>query len=210
MSTEVAKDSISVVGISRPPLGDFLLFDHRKVAPSLPMASRTVFKRLITTLWVLVFLEFVLTIATLGVTASAAQGFRQNLNYPRIPGKLAYNIAAAVITLLVLLIVIPLELLEYPSWIDLNTRWHSWPRISILGMLSGFWIGGVASSVYNCGDICSPRRSAGGFVAYAGICCSCDEYKRFGCSRASTGHPSYSEPIEHRYQATKALDAILM
>ncbi|KAL8823584.1 MAG: hypothetical protein Q9191_005723 [Dirinaria sp. TL-2023a] len=58
------------------------------------MASRTAFKRLMTTLWVLVFLEFVLTIATLGVTASAAQGFRQNLNYPRIPGKLAYNIAA--------------------------------------------------------------------------------------------------------------------
>ena len=58
------------------------------------MASRTAFKRLITILWVSVFFEFVLTIATLGVTASAAQGFRQNLDYPDIPGKLAYNIAA--------------------------------------------------------------------------------------------------------------------
>ena len=44
--------------------------------------------------WVLVVLEFVATVAVLGITGTEAHVFSSNLKYPRPPSKLVWNVTA--------------------------------------------------------------------------------------------------------------------
>lgn len=52
-----------------------------------------VWERLKIAFWILEFLELLLCIIILGITGSAAEGMKNDLRLPNIPGKLGYNIA---------------------------------------------------------------------------------------------------------------------
>ena len=56
-------------------------------------SNRKAFKRVRTWFWIFEILELLLSIAILGVTGSAAQGLKDDLNFPSPPSKLSYNIA---------------------------------------------------------------------------------------------------------------------
>jgi hypothetical protein len=52
-----------------------------------------VFWRLRVAFWVLEIIEVIFAIVILGVTGSASAGFLNDLNFPRVPAVLNYNIA---------------------------------------------------------------------------------------------------------------------
>jgi len=158
--------------------------------------------------WILEFIELLISILILGITISAAQGMKTDLGFPNIPGKLAYNIAIAALTIFVLLPVFILDVFVRNSssfWYRLNHIQRPWPRVSIIVLFIGLWIGCIASSFYNCSDLCSASGNCFESIRYATFFCDCSGPISSNCPFEST-----AEPRTGRYEATEALDVLLV
>jgi len=158
--------------------------------------------------WILEFLELLLCVIILGITQSASEGMKNDLKFPNIPKKLAYNISIAALTILILLPLFILDVFVYRRtsfWYRWNHIHRPWPRVSLNVAFIGLWIGCIISSFYNCSDLCTASGNCFDSIKYATLSCDC-----FGPSSSNCPLEGTSEPRTGRYQATEAFDVLLV
>jgi len=177
------------------------------------MASQSnwkVFKQLRLAFWILEILECLFSIAILGVSGSSASGILNDLKFPTIPTKLSYTIAIAAITMLVLLVVVPLDLFRPAFWGSLNMLWAPWPRVIMSFLWVVLWAAALGSSVFSCSDLCSAASFSTTYLQYASLCCNCEDRSYTLCHEPSGLVDVHVEPREYRYEVTQALDTIML
>lgn len=157
--------------------------------------------------WILEALQSVFALVILGITVSAANGFKHDLQTSDYPAKLKYNIAIAAFTFGLFAIILTLDIVQRPfsAGNAIDPRWY---HITLNILFFGLWIGAVASSVYYCSDLCpvAPLDN----IRYAGICCDCTETRLVPCNLLALGYGANYEQRTHRYEATIGLDVVVM
>lgn len=156
-----------------------------------------------------------MTIAVLAVMAKAVNDFITNLHYPRAPDKLAWNVAAAVLTILALATELVVQHLQPVWWTSLSNRSTLLTHLGAAVLLVIIWVVATATAWWNCADLCQPRRASDGFVQYAGMCCDCGSQQYIDCGQLDEelddGFLSaYISPQTATYKAAQALDILLM
>ncbi|KAL8946709.1 MAG: hypothetical protein Q9222_006933 [Ikaeria aurantiellina] len=126
-------------------------------------------------LWNVRLLQLFITIIVLGITASNAGDF-SSIGCS-VPSKLGYNIAAAILSILVLLILI-FSTGHKPLFRSIP--WFVWGQLGLDAFMFIIWIAAAGVSKYNCNDLCS---ACSGYdeVWSGGLDCLCDGwlyYKR--------------------------------
>ncbi|KAI4199079.1 MAG: hypothetical protein LQ350_004834 [Teloschistes chrysophthalmus] len=101
-------------------------------------------------LWFVRLLQIVITIIILAITASNASEFSSITC--DVPSKLGYNIAAAVLSLIVLIILL-LSTGPKPSLRVLP--WFIWGQLALDTFMFIIWIAAAGVSQYDCNDLCN-------------------------------------------------------
>ncbi|MCJ1228880.1 hypothetical protein MMC12_005544 [Toensbergia leucococca] len=168
---------------------------------------RRIFNRLSKAFWILEILELILAILILAFTGSASQGFTRDLRYPTVPGKLVYNVFIAAFTMVSLAIMIPLDVWRPQTWGRWNMIFMPWPRVAVNVVFVVTWAGAIGSAFYTCGELCSAAESNFGCLTYATLSCDCS-LRAFGICDLT--RRVYFEQRSYRYEATQALDALIL
>ncbi|KIM99538.1 hypothetical protein OIDMADRAFT_55458 [Oidiodendron maius Zn] len=131
-------------------------------------------------IWSVRFLQGIFAIAVLGICASNASMWADI--GCSTPSRLAYHIAASIITLFpVVFFILTSGPLSYTSW------WAFWAQITLDSIFIIFWIAAAAVADYTCDDICSACSGSAEIPFY----CPC------GFDLDSSGLKSRgSEPIQ--------------
>ncbi|KAF2094499.1 hypothetical protein NA57DRAFT_60540 [Rhizodiscina lignyota] len=161
---------------------------------------------------VFLLLAVVLSIVVIGITAAAANGFKNDLGCDS-PGKLDYNIAAGVITFIILP---TLLLLHHCFRGSRNRLGYLTPNIwlMIYAIFVVLWAAALGSAFCSCSDLCSVCGTiVPSFVVYAGKCCNCasanGEFVDFCAARGDRPIVGF-ERRHHWYEATQGLDVVIM
>ncbi|KAL8714515.1 MAG: hypothetical protein Q9220_001463 [cf. Caloplaca sp. 1 TL-2023] len=119
-------------------------------------------------LWFVRLLQLFVTIIVLGVTASNASDF-SSIGCS-VPSKLGYNIAAAVLSFIVLLVLI---FSTGTKPLFRSVPWFAWGQLGLDAFMFIIWIAAAGVSKYNCDDLCS---ACSGYeeVWSGGLNCLCD------------------------------------
>ncbi|KAI4250087.1 MAG: hypothetical protein L6R40_000259 [Gallowayella cf. fulva] len=169
-------------------------------------------------LWFVRLLQILVTIIILAITASNASDFTSI--GCSVPSKLGYNIAAAVLSFIVLLLLI---LSTGRTTFFRVVPWIVWGQLALDVFMFIIWIAASAVSQYNCTDLCN---SCAGYdhVWTSGLDCLCSSYYLYYDKRDQSPAPrglaapiqeraSYrhnSGPSSSKKMAKAALDAIMV
>ncbi|KAL8859682.1 MAG: hypothetical protein Q9178_003796 [Gyalolechia marmorata] len=121
-------------------------------------------------LWFVRLAQMLGTIIVLGITASSASDF--NTLGCSVPSKLGYNIAAAVLSFLVLIVLI---LSTGPTVLFRVVPWIVWGQLALDIFMLIIWIAAAGVSQYTCSDLCN-ACAAYDEVWATGIYCLCSTY----------------------------------
>ncbi|KAL8668265.1 MAG: hypothetical protein Q9168_007103 [Polycauliona sp. 1 TL-2023] len=101
-------------------------------------------------LWFVRLVQMLVTIIVLGITASSASDF-STLSCS-VPSKLGFNIAAAVLSFLVLLVLI---FSTGPKGVFRLVPWIVWGQLALDLFMLIIWIAAAGVSQYSCSDLCN-------------------------------------------------------
>ncbi|KAL8733516.1 MAG: hypothetical protein Q9181_003564 [Wetmoreana brouardii] len=118
-------------------------------------------------LWYVRLLQMVVTIIVLAIAASNAHDFSSI--YCSVPSKLGYNIAAAVLSFIVLLMLL---LATGPNPGLRVIPWFIWGQLGLDVFMFIIWIAAAGVSRYNCNDLCN-ACSGYDLVWADDLSCSC-------------------------------------
>ncbi|KAL8846777.1 MAG: hypothetical protein Q9221_008158 [Calogaya cf. arnoldii] len=121
-------------------------------------------------LWFVRLVQLLVTIIILAITASSASDFT-SLSCS-VPSKLGYNIAAAVLSFLVLIVFI---FSTGPTGLFRVIPWLIWGQLALDIFMWIIWIAAASVSQYDCSDLCN-ACAAYDEVWTAGIYCYCSSY----------------------------------
>ncbi|KAI4280292.1 MAG: hypothetical protein L6R38_004570 [Xanthoria sp. 2 TBL-2021] len=121
-------------------------------------------------LWFVRLVQMLVTIIVLAIAASSASDFT-SLSCS-VPSKLAYTIAAAVLSFLVLLVLI---FSTGPTGLFRVVPWLVWGQLALDIFMLIIWIAAAGVSQYTCSDLCN-ACPAYDEVWTAGIYCYCSSY----------------------------------
>ncbi|KAL9038738.1 MAG: hypothetical protein Q9180_002951 [Flavoplaca navasiana] len=142
-------------------------------------------------LWFVRLLQMLITIIVLGIVASSASDFG-SLSCS-VPSKLGYNIAAAVLSFLVLL---ALVFSTGPAHLFRIIPWLIWGQLALDVFMLIIWIAAAGVSQYTCSDLCN-ACPAYDQVWGGGVYCYCSSYYIY--KRDQSPAPSgLSRSIEER------------
>ncbi|KAL8996917.1 MAG: hypothetical protein Q9169_003676 [Polycauliona sp. 2 TL-2023] len=121
-------------------------------------------------LWFVRLVQMLVTIIVLAITASSASDF-SSIGCS-VPSKLGYNIAAAVLSFLVLLVLI---FSTGPNPLFRMVPWLVWGQLALDIFMWIIWIAAAGVSQYNCSDLCSACADYDNVWA-GGLFCYCSSY----------------------------------
>ncbi|KAI4176060.1 MAG: hypothetical protein LQ343_001343 [Gyalolechia ehrenbergii] len=157
-----------------------------------------------------------LTIIILALTASNAYDFSSRLACS-VPSKLGYNIAASVLSFIVLVVLL---LSTGPKPALRVIPWFIWGQLVLDVFMWIIWIAAAGVSTYNCNDLCSACSQASELWAN-GLYCICDSYfwykrdqspaPKAGLARSlqERAYRSFHGPGAGRVAGKVALDSII-
>lgn len=119
-------------------------------------------------IWFIRVLQIWITLAVLGITASNAASFK---DYScSVPGKLAWNLACAVLGLLALAYFF---LSTGPTPMFKILPWWIFIQLGLDTLMFIFWLSAAAASHYTCNDLCNACSNLAS-LSFGGLSCICD------------------------------------
>ncbi|KAL8806708.1 MAG: hypothetical protein Q9200_004929, partial [Gallowayella weberi] len=143
-------------------------------------------------LWYVRLAQMGFTIAIIALAASNASVF--NSIGCSVPSKLGYNIAAAALSFIVVLVLIlstgKTEFFRVIPWI-------AWGQLALDGFMFIIWIAAAGVSQYSCPDLC---HACAGFdwVWSSGLYCTCTSYLFYDKRDQSPASKGLAGPLEER------------
>ncbi|CAD6580762.1 MAG: hypothetical protein ASARMPRED_000320 [Alectoria sarmentosa] len=119
-------------------------------------------------LWYLRLVALIFTFIVLGITASNSATFH-SIGCDA-PGKLSYNLAVSILSLIALFYFI---LASGPSRITRTLPWFIWGQLALDALMFIFWLSAGATSSYSCTDLCNACGIIDGYVYFDSESCEC-------------------------------------